>query len=135
MKNFIISGLLSGLAIAIVWILSNIVIGLIFPYSIMDLGGMRPMEDPLMAVSFLYPWVLGFAMSYIFPFVRPEGKDALQKGLCFGGLMWLVALLPSAFLVYTSMVYPIGFTVEQMLGGAAYMLAGGVTIAMLRSKK
>jgi len=135
MKNLIVSGLLSGLVIAIVWIVINLVVGAALPYNLMDLGGMRPMEDPLMALSFLHPWVLGFAMSYLFPYVRPEGKTDVQKGLCFGGLMFLVVTIPSAYMVYTSMDYPIAFNIEQLLGGALYMIAGGVTIAKLRSKK
>ncbi len=134
MKNFIISGILSGVAILLVWMVSSTLISMLFSYDIMDFGGMRAMDDPLMLLSFLYPFVLGLAMSYVFPYVKPEGKTGVRKGLCFGALMWLVVIVPSAFMIYTSMDYPAGFAIEQLVGGLLYMLAGGAVIGKLREK-
>jgi len=61
-----------------------------------------------------------------------------SKGLCrgkaFGIYVWLLAGLPSAFIVYTSMDYPLGFTVSSLAGSFLYMVAAGIGLEMLSGK-
>jgi hypothetical protein len=55
----------------------------------------------------------------------------MQKGVKFGLIMWLVSSLPSVFIVYTSMNYPIGFSLDSLLGSLIYMPLAGVVIAKI----
>ena len=100
------------------------------PYNILELGGMRAVEDPLMMLFFVSPWVTSFAMAIVYSFVKDCFKsDCCHGGTKFGFLIWLVAGLPSAFIVYTSMTYPLGFTVDSVIGSLLYFIAAGIFIA------
>jgi hypothetical protein len=46
-------------------------------------------------------------------------------------LGWVVYGIPSAFIVFSSMDYPIGFTVNSVIGSLLYMLGAGITITRL----
>ncbi len=88
------------------------------------------MTDPLMMFFFGHYFVLGITFAYVFPYVKQNLSGTfIQKGLKFGWLMWLVAGLPSAYVVYTSMNYPIGFTFDSVVGSLIYMIASGIIIA------
>ena len=45
--------------------------------------------------------------------------------------MWLVAGLPSAWIVFSSMNYPVGFTINSVVAGAVYFVLAGITLAKL----
>ncbi|MFH1240480.1 MAG: hypothetical protein V1672_04670 [Candidatus Diapherotrites archaeon] len=130
LKKFLISGILAGIAIFIVSFIFDYLVGMFFPYDSFTLGGMRAMEDPMMMFFFLNPWVLGFSMSAVYHYVKDSFKGTtMQKGKSFGLLVWLVAGLPSAFIVYTSMNYPVRFTISSIFGSLLYMVAGAIVIA------
>ncbi|MFH1663831.1 MAG: hypothetical protein ABH986_03420 [archaeon] len=128
LKKFLLSGIAAGIAIWIISFVFDSLVSIAFPYNILELGGMRSIEDPLMLLFFLNPFVLSFAMTIVYPFLKLEG-NYLSKGKTFGLLVWLVAGIPSAFIVYTSMTYPIGFTISSFIGSLLYMLGAGIVIA------
>jgi len=130
MKKFLMSGILAGIAIFVVWLVMGMIISMIWPYNILELGGMRAAADPMMMLFFLHPFVFGFAMAFVYPYVAGSLKgEYMDKGKMFGLLMWLVAGIPSAFVVFTSMNYPIGFTINSVVGSFIYMLIAGIAIA------
>ena len=134
-KNFLVSGIVAGIAIAAVSFIVSTVVNMIWPYNVLELGGMRSIGDPIMLLFFLHYWVYGFALSYIYPYIEKGLKgDYMQKGRQFGAMMWIIVSIPSAFLVYSSMDYPIGFTVNSVVGGLLYMLAAGIAIAWVQKK-
>jgi hypothetical protein len=104
---------------------------------VLNLGGMRSATtDPIMILFFVYPWVLAFAMTCVY--LKIEGLlegDWMAKGKQFGCIIWVVAGIPSAFLVWSSMNYPIGFTINSLVGSLLYMIAGGIVIAWSNNKK
>lgn len=129
-KKFIISGILAGIAISIITYIVSAVVTAILPYDIFSLGGIRAVTDPVMLLYFIYPWVFGFALSYAYQFFEKSLKGSWSsKGIRFGLLMWLVVGIPSAFMVYSSMNYPIGFTLDSFLGSLLCELGAGITIA------
>lgn len=128
-KKMLIGGLAAGAAITIVqWIVYFAVLA-VFPFDMMSLGGMRPVNDPLMILWFLHPFVLGLAMAAAFQkFKGSFAKTGWCRGKAFGIFAWLLVGLPSAFLVWTSMDYPIGFTVNSLLGTLLYLIAAGLVL-------
>ncbi len=132
MKKFIFSGLLASIIIFVVWFVAGFLIQQIFPYNVMELGGMRKANDTVMLLFFLHPFVIGFAMALLYQYFGESIMgDYMVKGRMFGLLTWLVSSLPSVFVVYTSMDYPIGFTVNQLVSSLIYMLLAGIAIAKL----
>lgn len=126
------SGIAAG---AIILVLSQVVqmaTAAVWPYNILTLGGMRAASDPIMLLFFLHPFVLGLAFAYAYQRVESAIKlKGINKGISFSLLMWIVAGLPAAFLVWSSMDYPIGFTVNSVIGSLIYMLATGIAIQKL----
>jgi len=134
-KRVLVGGIAAGIVIFAVSFVADLVIAAIFPYDIFSLGGMRAKQDPLMVLFFLHPWVLGFAMAAAFEKFRGCFRSkGLCRGKAFGIYVWLLAGLPSAFIVYTSMDYPLGFTVSSLAGSFLYMVAAGIGLEMLSGK-
>jgi hypothetical protein len=129
-KKLVISTILVGIVILVLSQIVNYAIQMVLPYNIFELGGMRSATDPLMALYFIYPFVLAFAMSYVYVFTQRGLKGTeMQKGIKYGLLMWGLVGLTSAFMVYVSMNYPLGFTVDSVLGSLIYMVPSGIVIA------
>jgi len=130
-KKVFIGGLAAGLVILIV---SQIVSALVIAvpelyFDVFKLGGMRAMEDPIMLLFFVHPWVLGFGMSIAFQKFKDSFKvTGWRRGKAFGLYAWILVGLPSAFMVYSSMNYPIGFTVSSVLGSLLYLVAAGIAL-------
>jgi len=135
LKGILISGLVSGLIIFVVWMIVSMAVQLLAPYDVLKLSGMRDKEDPLMLLFFLYPWVIGFALAVVYSYMGKSLQGtAVHKGQMFGKLMWLVTSLPSAYIVYTSMDYPIAFTATSGVASLIYMPIAGIAIAKLMAK-
>jgi len=132
-KKFLISGILAGIVILIISQLFDLIIQMFGPpYNVMDLAGMRNIKDPLILLFFAHYWVISFAMAIVYPYLSNSLKGTfMQKGQTFGLLMWLIGGFTSAFIVFTSMDYPIGFTISSLIGSLLYSVGAGITIAKL----
>lgn len=129
-KKFLIGGILSGIVILVVSMAISYAMQALFNYNVLALGGMRTVNDPIMTLFFVHPWVLGFAMAFLYPYVKQSLKgSAMGRGFDFGLITWVVAGLPSAFLVFSSMDYPLGFHISAVVGGILSMIFAGIVIA------
>ncbi|MBU1939148.1 hypothetical protein KKH30_00115 [Candidatus Micrarchaeota archaeon] len=117
-KGTLLGGVLGGIAVLIIGFVFNFIWGIIFPgymETIAGLGGMRAMNDPMMMLfMFGQPFVLAFAMAIAYNWLKPgcvcgkSGKcNVMCEGAMYGLLIWVVAQVPAAFLIYTSMDYPL----------------------------
>jgi len=126
------AGIAAGVAMLIVYFLVSMIVMAVAPYNILSLGGMRSATDPLMMLFFLHPIVLGLIFAYAYNYIGKSLKGKPRdKGTEYGILMWLVYTIPSAFIVFTSMNYPLEFTIQQVAGGWVMMLAGGKVITRM----
>ncbi|PNX47892.1 MAG: hypothetical protein BV459_03480 [Thermoplasmata archaeon M11B2D] len=128
-KQILVGGILSGTGILVVSIIFSWLTQNIWQYDVMELAGMRSIEDPICILYFVYPWVLGFSLSFVYPYFEKglEGTS-ITKGWKFGLLMWIIVGITSAFLVFSSMDYPIGFTVNSVVGSLLDTLIAGIII-------
>ena len=130
-KNIVISAVAGGVVFLVVALLADYISVLISPYSIMDIGGMRSMDDPVMALYFLYPFVFALTSAVVFDFVRDsiKGESTFHRGAMFGLFLFLLITIPEFFLLYSSMTYPVGFYISMFLTGIiAYPLMGMVYV-------
>lgn len=135
-KKAVTAGLVGGVVILAISTIMSMVMQAVFSYNVLALDGMRVINDPVMALFFLHPWVLSFAMVFAYPYMgRTMRGNYLEKGKKFGLLVWVLAEVPSAFLVYTSMDYPIGFTVNSVVSTLLYVVGGSIVIARMMEKK
>ena len=90
----------------------------------------------MMMMFFLYPFVLAFAMAYVYQLTEKKfDGDWKHKGMKFGFMTWILAGFPNTFLVFSSMNYPIGFTINNFVSAFFSMMAMGLIIAKICEKK
>jgi hypothetical protein len=129
MKKFIISGLAAGAVILVLWNVVGMIFGML-GFNIANLPGLRSYGDPIMMLYFLYPFVFGFALAYLYPLVEGKLKgDLVSKGFAFGMIMFTINAIPSAFLNFSSMDYPLSFTAITLIGPLVYLPAAGIAVA------
>ena len=131
-KQVVVGGILSGIVIIIIDLIFSWFTQKIWEYNVLELPGMRTIEDPVAMLFFIYPWVLGFTLSIVYS----ELGNALDgnknsKGLKFGFLMWIAVGVTSAFLVFSSMDYPLGFTVNSVVSSLIYIPLSGIVISKI----
>ncbi|MBN2014731.1 MAG: hypothetical protein JW778_06085 [Candidatus Altiarchaeota archaeon] len=127
-KRILLAGFLSGSVIAVIYFLFQYIVQSVLPYDVLKLGGMRSQGDPIMALFFLYPWVVGFTMTAVYRFFTKLIQCRKCKPIIFAVVVWLVSAVPQFFIVVSSMDYPLGFYVNQLFGSFFYMLAAAYVI-------
>lgn len=129
LKNILTGGIAGGFVLLVLVTIFSELSVLVAPYNIATLGGMRAMDDPVMMLYFLYPFVFAFAAAFVFDIVQGSltGKNRTQKGVLYGGLLFIVVTIPAVFVMASSMTYPIGFYVAQLLEGIiGYPVLGAI---------
>ncbi len=79
---------------------------------------MQSVNDPITSLFFAYPFVFLFAAAFVFAFAKGAIKGRTnKKGVTFGLLLFVLVTLPNRFVIYTSMTYPLGFFISDILAG------------------
>jgi uncharacterized membrane protein len=131
-KTIVVSGIAAGIVVLVLSMAVSTATQALFDYNVMTLVGMRSVNDPISMLFFLHPFVVGLAMAILYDFTKKSFTGtAIRKGIVLGLLGWVVYGIPSAFIVFSSMDYPIGFTVNSVIGSLVYMLGAGITITRL----
>jgi len=117
-RKIILAGIFGGLLLFVVTVVSGAIANAILPYNIFDIPGMRPMTDPVSMLFFLYPFVLAGAAAILYDIVDPVlAGEPVRKGAWFGLLLFLIFTIPNQFIVWSSMDYPAGFYLSNILFG------------------
>lgn len=115
-KTVLVAGILGGIWLFIMTFLGSNAGTMSAPYDIMTLGGMRDVNDPVLVLFFLYPFVLSFTSAVVFGMVRTAlGGSDIEQGLRFGLVMILLVMIPGLYVMYTSMTYPPGFFIGNVV--------------------
>jgi hypothetical protein len=117
-RKIIVAGALGGLILLAVTIVSGAVAGAILPYNIFDIPGMRPVTDPVAGIFFLYPFVLAITAAVLYDIIDPvlPGK-VVKKGIMYGLLLVLIVTIPNQIVIWSSMHYPPGFYLSNIISG------------------
>lgn len=112
------AGIAGGILLFVVMIFTGFVANAFVPYNIFDIPGMRPAGDPVSVLFFLYPFVISFASAILFDFLNPVLSGGIgRRGAIFGTLLVILITIPNQFVIYTSMYYPSGFYLSNILNG------------------
>ncbi len=85
-----------------------------------------------MLFFFAYPFILSFAAAVVFDPVKSALRGSPSgRGATFGAPLFLIYTVPSVFITFTSMNYPIGFYFENLLFGIVGFPLIGVIYATL----
>ena len=132
-RAVVVSTIAGGILLTILSIIFSLVANAVAPYDIFSIGGMRAITDPIMALYFLYPFVFALTTAIVFGFVKGSLKWK-NPGAQFGLLLFLIATVPSMFMIFASMTYPIGFYIENILGGIISFPLLGILFASVWKK-
>lgn len=112
-KKIVIAGVTAGFLLLVLMMVSGFLVNMVLPADISQYGGMRAMDDPVMSLFYLYPFVVAFAAAVVFDCIRGCLKgDRVHKGLQFGGLLLVIMTIPSLYVMVTSMTWPLDFYIS-----------------------
>jgi hypothetical protein len=128
-KTIVVSGIVAGIVVLGLSMIVSTATQALFDYNVLTLVGMRSVNDPISTLFFLHPFVVALSMATLYDFAKKSFTGtSIRKGIALGLLGWIVYGIPSAFIVFSSMDYPIGFTVNSVIGSLLYMLGAGITV-------
>ena len=136
LRKILIAGIASGILLFIAQFAFSMIGNLIAPYDVFAIGGMRGRDDPVMLLFFAYPFVLSFTSAIVFDRVKAALGGSCCGGSCcagftFGLILLLLVTVPSMFVMYSSMSYPIGFYIGNLLVGIIGFPAVGMLYARI----
>jgi hypothetical protein len=133
LKKILIGGITGGILLFVAFLVFSTIANLIDPDYIGKIGDMRAMKDPFMLLFFAYPFVLSFTSAIAFDRVKGalNGSCCGGAGLTFGRVLILLITIPSMFVIFTSMTYPPGFYIENLLFGIIGFPALGMLYARI----
>jgi hypothetical protein len=131
-RTIVVSGIVAGIVVLVLSMIISTATQALFNYNVLSLAGMRSVNDPVSLLFFLHPFVVALALAILYDFTKKSFTGTpMRKGIMLGLLGWIVYGIPSAFIVFSSMDYPIGFTINSVIGSLIYMLGAGITITKL----
>ena len=106
-KKYIVHGLLAGLMMLVVGMLAGWIINMLFPGLATQYESsqvLRPMNDPLMIWYFVYFFVLGIGIAWLWEMLKDKvkGKTACQRAKYLIVRYWPAILLPGMMITYSS---------------------------------
>lgn len=132
LRKICISGIAAGAVLLIMSTIFSMLAAVIAPYDIFDLGGMRAANDPVMALFFLYPFIFALAAAVLFNEIeRALEGDKVKRGIRFGLLLFVIFTIPNQFVIFSSMTYPPGFYIGNLLTGLVGFPVLGIVITTL----
>ncbi|MGA2934298.1 MAG: hypothetical protein ABSD81_03995 [Methanomicrobiales archaeon] len=132
LKKILIGGIAGGILLFIAQFAFAMVGNLIAPYDIFAIGGMRARNDPVMLLFFAYPFVLSFTFAIAFDRVKAALEGSCTGlGLTFGLILFLLVTVPGMFVIFSSMNYPLGFYIGNLLVGIIGFPAVGMLYARI----
>lgn len=112
-KNIVISGIAAGFLLLVLMVVSGFIVNMVMPADMSQYEGMRAMDDPIMTLFWLYPFVVAFAAAVVFDCVRGcLRRDRVYTGVQFGGLLLVIMTIPSLYVMVTSMTWPLDFYIS-----------------------
>lgn len=130
-RKILIAGIAGGILLFIAQFVFSSLANLIAPYDIFAIGGMRARDDPVMLLFFAYPFVLSFASAVVFDRVKGALGGSCCAGLTFGLILILLVTVPGMFVIASSMNYPLGFYIGNLLFGILGFPAVGMLYARI----
>jgi hypothetical protein len=137
-SNFIKPGLMVGLVMLVVMLLVSYGFSFIFPQILQEYSTQmyRSYEEPIMMLFFLYPFILGIIISWIWmkTSIIMKGDD-LTKAVNFTLVYILVAQIPGMFVTYTTMNVSLLMIMSWMLGNTLQVLFATIILSKMTKKK
>ena|SRR3989344_6534424 len=140
MKKIFLQGIIAGCAGLVMALVMNVVINFIFPGLVFEYDNpslFRPWSDPLMSLYFVYPFVLGIVLAFVFSKTRKLFVKAgyISTGIRFGGLFWFLTSIPGMLMSYSTFPVSLLMIFSWSLGSLAEIVASSIVLAKLQKEE
>ena len=129
MKKIVLPGVLAGILMAIVGMGIGYIFNAIFPSLMAEYSNtavFRAMEDPLMSLFFIYPFILGIALAWIWDKTKGLFKGSFwERGAMFGLAFFIAGSIPGMIITYSSFQVSLLITSTWTLNGLTNGLITG----------
>jgi len=136
MKRILLPGIVAGIAMLITsmifgWVISALIPSLAGEYA--NTALFRPWSDPLMSLFFLYPFVLGIGLAWVWDRLKGvlPGPTAVARGLLLARSFWLVSSIPGILMSYASFPITLAMALSWLASSLLQLLAAGPVFALL----
>ncbi|MFC1616966.1 hypothetical protein ACFL2K_01980 [Candidatus Margulisiibacteriota bacterium] len=133
MKKILLPGIISGLVISITGMLIGMIFNAICPSLALEYQNtaiFRPMQDPLMMIFWLYPFILGIALAWIWDLTKPILTGAKWQNIAkFALAYFVISQVPGMLITYSSFQLSLLIVLSWALNG----LVNGFIIAFFAS--
>ena len=128
-KKLFIHGLLAGLVMLIVGMIFGQLVNMMFPTLAVQYDNtnlFRAFDDPAMIWYFIYFFVLGVGIAWIWEMIKDKikGKTACQKAKNIVSKYWPAVLLPGMMITYSSFPVSFGIILSWSIGSFVQLYAG-----------
>lgn len=134
--KLVLQGLLVGVGIFVISIVISFLSQLIAPgitaeYTNQSL--FRPWTDPLMSLYYVYPFILGIILSYVWDKTKKviKGNGYYERGLRFGLWYWFASSIPGMFITFSSFQVSLPLVLSWSIGGFFEAIIAGVLLAKI----
>jgi len=132
MVKIAVAGLVGGTLLFVLLFGLNVIMNHLITYDISKFYGTRPMNDPVMMLFFVYPFILAFTAAYIFDTVYPALRGSvMQKGISFGVILLVNVAIPWNFAMYTSLDWPATFYAGNLIWAVLGFVSTGILFARI----
>lgn len=134
MIKLFLQGLLAGIGIFIVSIAVSFLSQLLIPNITAEYVNpniFRPWTDPLMSLYYVYPFVLGVILSFVWDKTKKllDDKNYYMRGLKFGFWYWVAASITGMFITYSSFQVSLPLVLSWSIGGLLEAIIAGLILA------
>lgn len=137
MKKILIPGLLAGVAMTVTSLVVGQIISRLFNTNQEYVNSQmyRPWSDPLMMLYFLYPFILGLSLSYLWDNLKlvSREKKLVNKALNFAIFYFLIASFPGMFITYSSFAVSFPMILSWSIAGFAEVFVGGLVLGKIKA--
>jgi hypothetical protein len=133
-KKVIASGLFSGLIIFIASMLISKIFGVIFPWlnaEYINESIFRPWSDPLMLLYFVYPFLLGIILAWLWQKTKSIFGENIKGGINFGIVYWAITSIPGMFITYSSFRVSLLLVTSWSVAGLIGAILAGIVFVKL----
>lgn len=118
LKRIIAAGLSGGVVLLVVTFIADAIAQVIAPYNLFELGGMREIQDPVMMLFFLEPFIFAIIVAIVWSIIKSSIKGSdIQRTLRYAGILFILVVVPNSFVIFSTMTYPVGFHISNILTG------------------
>ena len=135
MKKIVLPGIIAAIASFIATMLVGYVFQAIFPSIKSEYENtaiFRPWNDPLMNIFWVYPFIFGITLAWVWDKVKGLFTGTLiNKALCFGFVYWVICSVPGMIMSLSSFKITIVMTISWTISGFLQAFAAALVFGKM----